>query len=208
MFTGIIDHIGYIVKRKNDAQDHDVCSFFSLEIKHTLVKPIQYGASIAINGVCLSVSKINQAANIFEVDVSSETISCTNLLTLKAGSRVHLEPSMCLGDEIGGHLIYGHVDDCCCLRKFEKLDGGHVLMQIEINPKWLAMLAPKGSVALNGVSLTINQINENVVSFNLIPQTLKQSLLGELKIGDMINMEIDPLMRYVSHMLSATKEMR
>ncbi len=192
MFNGIIYDLGRVIERKDSLNSQSM----SIKIQHTFLNMPKRGASIAVNGVCLTVTDIGD--DWFCSDISHETLQCTNLSQLAQGAQIHLESSVKLGDEIGGHFFTGHVDGCGVLTNKRLLEGGHMIFEIEVSPYLSNMLAPKGSVALNGVSLTINTIKDVTVSLNLIPETIAKTLLEKIDIQGRINIEIDPLMRYVA----------
>lgn len=186
MFTGIIREVGYIAKRR---PEKDGAVRLWLKSK---MRPKQ-GASVAVNGVCLTVTQKTQ--NGFAADVIPETLERTNLGALNAGSEVNLEPSMRLIDAVDGHLVMGHADTICRVLHRGKIQHGIGL--VIDSPKNLApFVAEKGSVTLNGVSLTVAAVAKNSFTVALIPFTQQHTNLGSLKKGDMVNLEIDILARY------------
>jgi riboflavin synthase len=159
------------------------------------LKDVAVGDSIAVNGVCLTV--VARTARRFEADVSRETLACT--AGFSAGGRVNLEKAMRLADRLGGHLVSGHVDGVGTVARI-KAAGGNRLLRVAA-PKALAKyVTRKGSIAVNGVSLTVNAVNRAEFEANLIPHTLAASNLGELSVGDRVNIEVDMLARYVEHL--------
>jgi riboflavin synthase len=162
---------------------------------------VQLGDSIAVNGVCLTVVKIDGSD--FTVDVSRETLSCTTGLEL-LGGHVNLEKALRLSDRLGGHLVSGHVDGVGQVIAFN--DIGESWRLVVRAPQQLAKyIAVKGSITINGVSLTVNQVSGAEFEVNLIPHTLDVTMLNELKVGTKVNLEIDLIARYVERMLSADK---
>ena len=195
MFTGIIDHNGEITKVVN-RKNSDITIIVSTKFKS---KDIKLGSSICCNGVCLTVCKINRLKNKLELsfDVSNETINCTNFSKLKIGSKINLEKSLRMGDEISGHFVFGHVDDTSTLISIKKVGDSHEI-KLEISKKIKKFIAKKGSVSINGISLTVNQVKNNIIVLNIIPFTWLNTNLKGLKIGDRINLEVDMLARYVT----------
>lgn len=198
MFSGIIADVGTITR----AEDRNGGLRLSVSTNTLGMDDVQLGDSIAVNGVCLTVVK--KDGNTFTVDVSRETLNCTvGLGTL--GARVNLEKALRLADRLGGHLVSGHVDGV-----------GEVLLFTDLEESWaLTVRAPqalakyiavKGSIAINGVSLTVNTVTGAVFNVNLIPHTLLATTLKELHAGARVNLEIDLVARYVERMLTA-KEM-
>ena len=198
MFSGIIANIGLI----NRAEDRDGGLRLSVAAGALGMDDVQIGDSIAVNGVCLTVVALN--GNEFTVDVSRETLDCTVGLE-RQGGHVNLEKALRLSDRLGGHLVSGHVDGV-----------GEVVAFNDIGESWqLAVRAPqqlakyiavKGSITINGVSLTVNQVAGPEFEVNLIPHTLEVTTLDELKAGDKVNLEIDLIARYVERMMQAEKE--
>lgn len=185
MFTGIIQEIGVIKgKKKNSA--HSGFSFF---IGSRKLKPAN-GDSISVNGACLTVTKKNKGG--FEVDVVPETLSRTNLGRLAAGARVNLEPSMKAADAFDGHFVTGHID--ATAKVIAKNRGG---LEIELPKKLRPFIAEKGSIAINGVSLTIARTDAKTFSAALISYTEKNTNLGAVDKGDIINIEVDLIARYL-----------
>ena len=198
MFSGIIANIGLISR----AEDRDGGLRLSVAAGALGMDDVQIGDSIAVNGVCLTVVALN--GNEFTVDVSRETLDCTVGLE-RQGGHVNLEKALRLSDRLGGHLVSGHVDGV-----------GEVVAFNDIGESWqLAVRAPqqlakyiavKGSIPINGVSLTVNQVAGSEFEVNLIPHTLEVTTLDELKAGDKVNLEIDLIARYVERMMQAEKE--
>ncbi len=198
MFTGIISDIGTIIRRedKGDTTFTIACHFDPAGI--------ELGASIACSGVCLTVTNKGTDAthgHWFSVDASAETLGCTTARNWQAGTRLNLERALKMGDELGGHLVSGHVDGVGTITGLEKA-GNSTRLTIEVPEKLAIFTAPKGSVTLDGISLTINRANANHLELNIIPHTLEVTTLGSAAVGQPINVEADMLARYVHRMLA------
>lgn len=183
MFTGIVRDIGTIVSIRSDK----TVVHITVKLKSPF-KKVRIGSSIAINGVCLTVTKIFGSE--YSFDVVEETLLCTNLHLLKKGMKVHVESSAKLGDEIGGHLVSGHVSTTAKLVKKEKS-----VFTFTISPVWIPYIQEKGFLALDGCSLTVHHIDtkKHTFSFSCIPETLKSTLFGKKEVGESVNVEIDPV---------------
>lgn len=195
MFTGIITDIGTIrsVEQRGDTR-------IVIETAYDL-DTVEIGASIACSGVCLTV--VDKGPGWFAVDASGETLSRTALGSWKAGSQVNLERALKLGDELGGHIVTGHVDGVGKVASITP-EGASRRIQF-LGPKALApYIAQKGSVTIDGVSLTVNGVEDAadgvLFDVNVIPHTQSCTTLGQIKVGDSINIEIDVLARYVSRL--------
>ena len=158
---------------------------------------VDLGASIACDGVCLTV--VDKGADWFDVDISAETVSKTNLDTWAAGKRINLERALKVGDELGGHIVSGHVDGLAeVVELHDEGDSTRVTLRA---PEALArFIAPKGSVALNGTSLTVNEVDGRDFGINFIPHTKQVTTWGDVALGDRVNLEIDTLARYVARL--------
>lgn len=199
MFSGIIADVG-IIKR---AQDREGGLRLTVSTEALGMDDVQLGDSIAVNGVCLTVVAIE--GNDFTVDVSRETLNCTVGLDAQ-GRRVNLEKALRLSDRLGGHLVSGHVDGVGVVVAFD--DIGESWKLVVRAPQELAkFIALKGSITINGVSLTVNEVEGAEFNINLIPHTLKMTMLNELKAGARVNLEIDLIARYVERMMNAEKEL-
>ena len=198
MFTGIIDHNGEIIKIAKK-RNKDISIFVSTRFKP---KDIKLGSSICCNGVCLTVCKIKKLKNKLELsfDVSNETINCTNFSKLKIGSKINLEKSLRMGDEISGHFVFGHVDEVSKLLTIKRIKGSHQL-KFSKSKKLSKYIAKKGSIAVDGVSLTINSSDSKSFSVNIVPYTWEHTNFNKLKVNSLINVEVDMLARYVSQNL-------
>jgi riboflavin synthase len=199
MFTGIIQSVGVIETREPTGDDFR----FVVKTNFEDMNDVALGDSIAMNGVCLTVTDIDDDK--IAVDVSVETMSKTDVGDWQAGTRLNLEKSLTLNDKLGGHMVSGHVDALATCTQIEP-SGRSTIYEFEI-PKHLdKYFVNKGSVGINGVSLTVNTIENCVLSVNLIPHTLSHTNLGDLKMGDKVNIEIDTIARYVEKMLRLASE--
>ncbi len=193
MFSGIIENKGFVLKfeKKKD---------YRLVLDTNLrYKDIKNGSSVCCNGICLTVvsKKKNKKYTQLSFDVSQETINCSNFNVIKKGDEINIEKSLRVGDEISGHFVFGHVDDTSKLISVKKIGDSHEI-RLEISKKIKKFIAKKGSVSLNGISLTVNQVKNNFIVLNIIPFTWLNTNLKGLKIGDRINLEVDMLARYVT----------
>ena len=186
MFTGIVQTTGTIASISKDIH----LWHLTVQTNKGFTQQLQQGASIAIDGTCLTA--VNFTENSITVDVIAETLSRTTLGQLSVGNRVHLERSARVGDEIGGHLLSGHIHGMATLVAIEKPDNNHIL-SLQIAQPWMNYIFPKGYIALAGVSLTVVDIDRtnNTFSVHLIPETLRATHLGSKQVGDVINIEID-----------------
>jgi riboflavin synthase len=189
MFTGIITDIGELVERAGGRLTIR-CAYAA--------QGIAIGASICCDGACLTATTVTSAGNgsMFTVDVSNETLSKTTLGDWRAGQRINLERSLRAGDELGGHIVSGHVDGVARILDIRP-DGDSRRFTMEAPPGLARYIASKGSVALDGISLTVNEVDQSRFGINLIPHTLTHTTWGAKKPGDRANLEIDVLARYV-----------
>lgn len=188
MFTGIVDHCGRISKREEQQEKMRVwidCDFADFA----------EGESIAVDGVCLTV--VDSTAVSFCVEISPETRRLTTANQYAKGSLVNLERALRVGDRLGGHFVTGHVDQMCCVASMKNLKEFLEVNFVDVREENKSYLIPKGSIAINGVSLTINQIEENGFQVMLIPHTLKKTNLESLHIGQQVNVECDYLAKCV-----------
>ena len=192
MFSGIIADVGTITR----AEDRAGGLRLSVATHALGMDDVQPGDSIAVNGVCLTVVEKNCAS--FTVDVSRETLNCTVGLE-RQGARVNLEKALRLADRLGGHLVSGHVDGVGAVVEFTDL-GESWKLAVRAPQPLAKYIAVKGSITINGVSLTVNQVEGAVFSVNLIPHTLAVTTLNELLAGMPVNLEIDLIARYVGRM--------
>ena len=193
MFSGIIENIGFVVKFE---KKKDYRLVLDTNLKY---KDIKKGSSVCCNGICLTVisKKKKKKYTQLSFDVSQETINCSNFNVIKKGDEINIEKSLRVGDEISGHFVFGHVDDTSKLISIKKVGDSHEI-KLEISKKIKKFIAKKGSVSLNGISLTVNQVKNNFIVLNIIPFTWLNTNLKGLKIGDRINLEVDMLARYVT----------
>jgi riboflavin synthase len=193
MFTGIVEAVGEI------KQIRSLEGGISLSIMPGMLdlKDVKTGDSIAVNGVCLTVTAV--ANDMFSVDVSRETLDCTEGLD-KPGGQVNLERALLLSDRLGGHLVSGHVDASGEVIKLEPAGESYTLA-IKAPDALLKYIARKGSISVNGVSLTVNRIAGNDLEINLIPHTLAATTLKDLKMGARVNLEVDMLARYIERLM-------
>ena len=198
MFSGIIADVGLI----KSAQDRDGGLRLTVNTEALGMDDVQLGDSIACNGVCLTVVKLD--GNDFTVEVSRETLNCTTGLG-EQGKHINLEKALRLSDRLGGHMVSGHVDGVGEVVAFN--DIGESWRLVVRAPQGLAKyIAVKGSITINGVSLTVNQVAGAEFEVNLIPHTLDVTTLNELKVGSKVNLEIDLIARYVERMLTADEK--
>jgi riboflavin synthase len=199
MFTGIVTDIGQITAVKASGQAGD--RRFVIRTRHDM-KSVAIGASIACSGCCLTV--IDKGTDWFAVEASGETLDKTHLGDWKEGSRLNLEMSLKLGDELGGHLVYGHVDGVGKVAAMTP-EGGSVRFVFEAPADLAPFIASKGSVAVDGISLTVNEVRGNRFGVNVISHTQAVTTLGEAKVGHRVNLEVDMLARYVQRLLEHHK---
>ncbi len=199
MFTGIVTAIGAVmsIERKGDWRVSIAAPWACNEI--------DLGASICCSGVCLTVT--DRGSDSFEVDVSEETLSRTTLQTWQEGTAVNLERSLRMGDEMGGHIVSGHIDGVAVIENITVVSDSHRL-KISLPPHLAGFVAEKGSIALNGVSLTVNSVSENMFCVNIIEHTWKNTNMGDSAVGSCLNLEIDMLSRYVSRLMQVSGEIR
>lgn len=191
MFTGIITDVGTVqlLEQRGDLRARIVTNYDTSRI--------DIGASIACNGVCLTVIALGD--DCFDVEISAETVSKTNLGNWCEGYRINLERSLKVGDELGGHIVSGHVDGVAEIVAM-KDEGDSTRLTFRAPDALARYIAPKGSVALNGTSLTVNEVSGCEFGVNLIPHTQEVTTWGAAKPGDLVNLEIDTLARYVARL--------
>ena len=196
MFTGIVEGIG-----KVESLRMGVGGTRRLTVKTTLeVGKLPLGASIAVNGACLTiVARRAGHPSMFQADVGPETLACTTLGSLGAGANVHLEPALRLGDSLGGHMVSGHVDGTGQVKSARK-QGTTLALRVTAPDDIAPCLFKKGSIAIDGVSLTLNQVEGSSFEVLLIPHTLEVTLLGELRADSRVNLEADMIAKQVAHL--------
>jgi len=193
MFTGIISGIGTLLERRG--------SRFVITAPYKR-KSLEEGASVACDGCCLTLVDIGKAKGkgcVFVVEVSNETLAHTTLGTWQEGQQINLERALALGEELGGHIVTGHVDGRAKVVSRHP-DGDSVRVLIEAPTELAGFIAPKGSIALNGVSLTVNEVDGQRFGVNIIPYTLTHTTWGDRQPGDLVNLEVDLLARYVARL--------
>ena len=202
MFTGIVNDLGEVIEVHEKAE----------ELRRITIScnynpdSVEIGASIACSGICLTVVERGRAGNrtTFAVDAAAETLRMTTARGWRGGTKVNLERSLRLGDELGGHMVGGHVDGIAeVVARDDFLDSAGLSFRV---PAALArFIAVKGSVALDGVSLTVNEVTADIFSVLIIPHTLKVTTLGALQPGDRVNLEVDQMARYAARLLEASQ---
>lgn len=196
MFTGIIKGIGRILEQEQRGGDTRLV----IDAGNADLGALTLGDSISVSGVCLTAITLDGSR--FAADVSNETLSLTTLGELSVGSHVNLEGALRAGDPLGGHMVSGHVDGFGVLEeKTEDARSWRLLFSV---PAHLSrFIAPKGSVCLDGISLTVNQVDEARFGVNIIPHTMEHTTLGERRVGDRVNLEIDVIARYLARLHAA-----
>jgi len=198
MFTGIILAKGRVTSLTERDGDLEL----GVDAAGLDVARIAIGDSVCVQGVCLTVTRKQDGC--FFADVSRETMAKTTLGKLKVGSSVNLEPSLRAGDPLGGHLVSGHVDAVGNLRRVDQ-DARSWRLEFELPPSLTRFVAAKGSICLNGVSLTVNKVEGLRFDVNIIPHTHAVTTLGELRAGDEVNVEIDVVARYLEKLMTKTE---
>lgn len=193
MFTGIIEGVGRLIVKRTVGGG----LAFDIEAEFDLIDP-EEGESIAVSGVCLTAYNINRRR--FSTDVSPETLSRTRLGSLRQGSMVNLERALMLSDRLGGHLVSGHVDTMAVAKNREEL-GDYTLFTFSLPDAFDRYVIEKGSITVDGASLTVNSCGPGFFSVSVIPHTLKVTTLGELKVGNKVNIEVDVLGKYIEKLL-------
>jgi riboflavin synthase len=192
MFTGLIEDIGTVASfvRSGTAGVLGVTTSLPVEEIHV-------GDSVAVNGVCLTVTGI--AVRTLSFDVSPETVAKSTSPTLRSGDRINLERAMRLGDRLGGHIVTGHIDCCGTLSKKERISGSHVLT-FTLPGYHARYIVEKGSIAINGISLTVNNVSLEGFSVTIIPHSFSKTNLSTINIGDKVNIETDILGKYIERL--------
>lgn len=199
MFTGIIQSKGSIKEIFSSSDGARLkINTNALDLSDSKV-----GDSVAVDGVCLTVTELTESS--FTADVSNETLTCTTFSALKQGKNVNLERSLRVNQGIDGHLVSGHVDGIGAVNSIEK-DGDSVRIKIEVQGDIIKYIAKKGSICINGVSLTVNSVENNFFDVNIVPHTLSATTLGDLSLQSNVNIEIDQIARYVERLLSQNEE--
>jgi riboflavin synthase len=199
MFTGIILATGRVASLAESGGDLEL----GIDAPALDLGRIAVGDSVSVQGACLTATR--KEGTHFYADVSRETMAKTTLGTLSPGSRVNLEPSLRAGDALGGHWVSGHVDAVGKLRTLVQ-DARSWRLEFELPGSLMRFVAPKGSICVNGVSLTVNNVDGRCFDVNIIPHTFNVTTLGELKIDDGVNIEIDVIARYLERLMTKTEE--
>ena len=195
MFTGIVQAVGTV---------QDVETFESgdrrlrIDASGIAARALEIGASLCVSGVCLTI--VETSNGVVAVDVSARTLADTVLGEWVVGQAVNLEPALAAGDALGGHFVMGHVDGAAEVVQVRE-DGRSVELVLSVAGELNRFIAPKGSVALDGVSLTVNDVSKDSFSVNLVPHTLAQTTLSDCRVGSRLNLEIDIIARYVARLL-------
>ena len=195
MFTGIIETTGSILSI--DQKDKD--SRFVFDTGSMNLEDMKIGDSIAVNGTCLSI--IEKTEHSFVADLSGETLNLTTFSNLKEGDLVNLEKAMMLSDRINGHMVSGHVDGIGKIVS-QQDEGRSVKFEIGFPASLKKYVSKKGSVTVDGVSLTVNDVNENVFSVNIIPHTLSETIFSKYTTGTGVNLEVDQIARYLEKLIN------
>lgn len=189
MFTGIIEEMGIVKSIKNNAITIEADKIFD---------DLKLGDSVAVNGTCLTISSFSN--KIFKADITLETLSRTNLGDLKSGFKVNLERALTLSKRLGGHIVSGHIDGVGVIKNISKNDRD-IILKIEVPMSLMKYIIEKGSVAVDGISLTVAEVNKNIFSIAIIPHTFKETILYYKKEGDKVNIENDIIGKYVEKLL-------
>ena len=200
MFTGIIEELGTVASLQTRTDSAQI----KIEARKVL-SDIRLGDSIAVNGVCLTV--VSFSGQTFLADVMPETFRNTNLIGLKPGNRVNLERALALGGRLGGHMVSGHVDGIGRIRE-KRTEGNAIVLHFTTTQEVLRYIVPKGSIAVDGISLTVAAVSNESFSVSVIPHTAVETTLGEKSAGNIVNLENDIIGKYVDRLLSSYQEMR
>ncbi len=198
MFTGLIEEVGKLKNIQSKVGGLEI----TVEAEKVL-EDSKVGDSIAINGICLTITEIGE--NQFKFDVSQETINRSNIKYLKIGDYLNLERALRLSDRLGGHIVQGHVDTTGRIHSIIQ-KGEHTEFQISFPEEYKKLVIPKGSIAIDGISLTINEIKGNIISLNIIPHTIQSTNLQFRKQNDIVNIEFDILGKYVLNILESERK--
>ena len=194
MFTGIVSHLGEIHDINCPEDWHLAIKVNKSPVSSNNFNDVIIGASVACSGICLTVKK--KYEDFLYFDVSDETASKTNFLNWKIGNIINLEKSLRVGDEIGGHFVYGHVDTTANVKNIEKISGSYKVV-FSINTDFIKYFAQKGSVTIDGVSLTVNEVTSETFSVNIVPFTWDNTSFSNYMVNTVVNIEIDILARYL-----------
>jgi riboflavin synthase len=197
MFTGLVEALGWVERVAVEGSGRRLTLFWP-----GLPAPLALGESVAINGCCLTV--VSAAGERFDVQAGPETLHRTNLGDLAEDSPINLERALRVGDRLGGHFVQGHVDTTAVLRG-RRAEGEWQFLSFAIDPAWTALMVPKGSVAVDGVSLTLVEVQDDAFSVMLIPHTLAVTTLGVRRVGDRVNVETDILAKHVQKLMAQAR---
>jgi len=195
MFTGIIQAQGNI----KEIRASNKGAVFVLNSNSLDLSDVSIGDSIAVNGVCLTVTQLDK--NYFSSDVSQETLNCTTFSQLKKGQNINLEKSLRLNQGVDGHIVSGHVDGVAKITLIA-IEGDSTRMKIKVDDNLVKYIAKKGSICINGVSLTVNEIDGNFFDVNIVPHTFSVTTFDELKVNSQVNIEIDIIARHIEQLLN------
>jgi riboflavin synthase len=195
MFTGIIQAQGNI----KEIRASNKGAVFVLNSNSLDLSDVSIGDSIAVNGVCLTVTQLDK--NYFSSDVSQETLNCTTFSQLKKGQNINLEKSLRLNQGVDGHIVSGHVDGVGKITLIA-IEGDSTRMKIKVDDNLVKYIAKKGSICINGVSLTVNEIDGNFFDVNIVPHTFSVTTFDELKVNSQVNIEIDIIARHIEQLLN------
>jgi riboflavin synthase len=201
VFTGIINHIGTI----EDIVKNPSCDLV-LVIKlpnKNINRNLDIGCSIACSGICLTLLKKQENEDFFylEFGVSDETVSKTNISSWRIGDKINIEFALRMGDELGGHMVSGHIDSVALIKSIKKISDSYEII-FEFPSHLKKFIASKGSIVLNGVSLTINEVDKNSFSINLIEHSFLNTNFNNARVGNRVNLEIDMIARYLNQLIS------
>ncbi|MGI9553943.1 MAG: riboflavin synthase [Thermodesulfobacteriota bacterium] len=199
MFTGIVEDIGRIDNIIEGAEENS----YVIEVNKIDINELSIGESIAVNGACLTVISLDGRQ--FRVAASHETLNKTNLSKLQINSNVNLERALLVSDRLGGHIVTGHIDGTAEVQKVVPV-GESIEFWFKVSDEMKKYFVAKGSVAVDGISLTINEVKDNNFSVNIIPHTQVETIIGGLGAGDLVNIECDILGKYVEKLLKADSD--
>lgn len=192
MFTGLVQTKGQIIKKE------DKSNFIKFRIKTNFLDDVSVGDSIAVNGLCLTAKELSN--DFFDVDVMTDSIKVSNLESLDVGEFVNLEKAMKLGDRLGGHMVSGHIDGKARIEKIVKENGSYRFF-IRVYNDLDKYIVHKGSITLDGISLTISENKKDMIQVSIIPHTWEHTTMKLKKVGDIMNVEVDMIFKYVEKMV-------
>ncbi len=199
MFTGIIESLGVIKKLRKSQKSMQI----SIEVQNVdILDDVKIGDSVATNGVCLTVTHLN--GNVFEANVMNETVNVTSLHSLKVDGSVNLERALKVSDRLGGHIVSGHVDGIGTVSNIQKNDIAYIFT-IKAGDELLRYMIKRGSITIDGISLTIIEVTDRDFSVSIIPHTAQQTTFLNKRVGDIVNLETDILAKYVDRLLGSKK---